>query len=252
MNENRCFQRLALLVGSGAVDALARARTVVFGLGGVGSWCAEALVRSGVGNITLVDFDTVDITNVNRQIEALQSTVGRPKAEVLAERFADINPGCKITVIPRFFSAREKDLPTTAADFGIPDADYVIDAIDSIESKLDLIEAAGLFGVTLFSSMGMARKLNPARLRVAGIWKTGGCPLARRVREGLRKRNFGGDFTTVYSDEKLPPAGGFQTDETDGKAEGRIAGSAVTVTAAAGMMLAGLVLQDIAERGGNG
>jgi len=228
---NPLFQRLALLTGAEALEKLARTSVLVVGIGGVGSWCAEALVRSGVGKITIVDFDMVDVSNVNRQLQATSRTVGCVKVEVLQQRLLEINPRCEVTAWRKIFS-REN-----AGEFGIEKTDYVIDAIDSVECKLDLIETVCAIGdthsVKLFSSMGMAKKMDPTRIRTAGIWETEGCPLARLVRQGLRKRGFTGNFTTVYSDERL--------EEIDNNA----VGSAVTVTAAAGMALASLVLRDI-------
>ena len=232
-----------MLTGANALAALSEAKVLVFGLGGVGSWAAEALVRSGVEHITLVDFDTVDITNINRQIEAATSTIGQSKAAALAARLGDINPDCVITPVQKFFSCKDEGIEKTAANFGIPKADYIIDAIDSLESKLDLIEAAARFNVKLFSSMGMALKLDPTRLKTVVIWKTSGCALARNVREGLRKRGFNGNFTVVYSDEKI--AQQKNDDYTSGK---KINGSAVTVTAVAGMILASLVVNDICKQ----
>jgi tRNA A37 threonylcarbamoyladenosine dehydratase/predicted adenine nucleotide alpha hydrolase (AANH) superfamily ATPase len=224
---NPLFQRLALLTGADALEKLAHTSVLVVGIGGVGSWCAEALVRSGVGKITIVDFDMVDVTNVNRQLQATSRTVGCVKVEVLQQRLLEINPRCEVTAWKKIFS-REN-----AAEFGIEKMDYVIDAIDSLECKLDLIETACAAGVKFFSSMGMAKKMDPTRIRTAGIWETEGCALARLVRQGLRKRGFTGNFTAVYSDERL--------EEIDNNA----VGSAVTVTAAAGMALASLVLRDI-------
>jgi tRNA A37 threonylcarbamoyladenosine dehydratase/predicted adenine nucleotide alpha hydrolase (AANH) superfamily ATPase len=224
---NPLFQRLALLTGAEALEKLARTSVLVVGIGGVGSWCAEALVRSGVGKITIVDFDTVDVSNINRQLQATSRTVGCVKVEVLQQRLLEINPRCEVTAWKKVF------LRENAVEFGIEKMDYVIDAIDSVECKLDLIETTCAGGVKLFSSMGMAKKMDPTRIRTAGIWETEGCALARLVRQGLRKRGFTGNFTTVYSDERL--------EEIDNNA----VGSAVTVTAAAGMALASLVLRDI-------
>ena len=231
---NPLFQRLALLTGAEALEKLTRTSVLVVGIGGVGSWCAEALVRSGVGKITIADFDMVDVSNVNRQLQATSQTVGRVKVEVLQQRLLEINPCCEVTAWKKIFS-REN-----AAEFGIEKMDYVIDAIDSVECKLDLIEATcaiggagGAHSVKLFSSMGMAKKMDPTRIRTAGIWETEGCALARLVRQGLRKRGFTGNFTAVYSDERLE------------NIDNNVVGSAVTVTAAAGMALASLVLRDI-------
>ena len=249
--ENTSFQRLKLLIGKEALTALSKTKVIVFGLGGVGSWCAEALVRSGVGHISLVDFDVVDITNINRQVEATSKTIGQVKTQALAARLKEINPDCAVVPINRYFSRRDEhgnicSIEDTAGIFGIPDADYIIDAIDSLESKLDLIESARVFGRVLYSSMGMARKLDPARIKTDSIWKTRGCPLARNVREGLRRRGFTGDFTAVYSEEKpLMTNDAIHPETYHAK---KIIGSAVTVTAAAGMILAGLVINDIHKK----
>ena len=233
--------------------ALEQCRVIVFGLGGVGSWCAEALVRSGIGKISLVDSDTVCPSNINRQVQAISSTIGRLKTETLEERLKDINPSCEITAFPRVFSR------DTAEIFDISGADYVIDAIDSLTHKLDLIETAMAARLRFFSSMGMAQTLDPTLIRTADIWKTSGCPLARLVRQGLRKRGFNGHFTAVYSPERLPypPHEGstrlsessFQ-DESGTWDSGKkvINGSVVTVTATAGMVLASLVIRDVYAR----
>jgi tRNA A37 threonylcarbamoyladenosine dehydratase len=256
MTVNPRFQRLSLLTGAPALEALSRTRVQVFGLGGVGSWCAEALVRSGIGHITLVDSDRVCVTNINRQVQATACTVGRPKTEALQERLREINGGCTVRALNRVF-CRE-----AAGEFGLEEADYVIDAIDSLTHKLDLIELSTRAGAVLYSSMGTALKLDPTRLKTADIWETRGCPLARLVRSGLRKRGFRGHFTTVYSPERLP-----RHDELEvscGSAQclcpgegpewcgGRkvINGSAVTVTASAGMILASLVIRDLHARCG--
>ena len=191
---NPFFQRLALITGAEALEKLQRARALVFGLGGVGSWCAEALARSGIGRIDIVDSDTVCVTNVNRQTQATSRTVGLSKSEALKQRLLEINPRCEVTAWNRVF-CRE-----SAAGFGIAGADYVIDAIDSLSHKLDLIEITRAAGVPLFSSMGMAQKMDPTRIKTADIWETQGCPLARLVRQGLRKRGFSGGFIAVYSD----------------------------------------------------
>jgi tRNA A37 threonylcarbamoyladenosine dehydratase len=261
MGINPFFQRMALITGPEALDALDRTRVLVFGLGGVGSWCAEALVRSGVGGIGVVDSDIVCVTNINRQVQATFATVGRLKTEALRERLLEINPRCRVTAVAGVFSQK------TAPSFNIEDADYVIDAIDSLTNKLDLIEYAVNAGTVLYSSMGMAQKLDPTRLKTADIWKTQGCPLARLVRAGLRKRGFGGRVTVVYSDERLPPHPGVQVScgvaqclcpprkhgESGAPVEWCsskkvINGSAVTVTATAGMILASLVVRDVYRR----
>jgi tRNA A37 threonylcarbamoyladenosine dehydratase len=257
---NPIFQRLSLITGTEAMDALSRTRVLVFGVGGVGSWCAEALIRSGVENMGIVDSDTVCVTNINRQVQATAGTVGKFKVEVLRDRLLEINPRCSVTAFGKVFSRETRE------DFGLAGADYCIDAIDSLTHKLDLIEYAA--GKTrLFSSMGMAQKLDPTRLKTADIWETRGCPLARLVRGGLRKRGFTGHFTVVYSDERLPlhretgaPCGSPQClcpprDRGDPGAPVEwcgskkvINGSAVPVTAGAGMILASLVIRDVCAR----
>lgn len=262
MTANPLFQRLALLIGPEAAALLERSRVIVVGLGGVGSWCAEALARSGIGGISLVDFDRVCASNVNRQVQAVSSTIGSLKAEALEARLKDINPLCGVKVFPLAFSKE------TAGVFDLAGADCVIDAIDTLSCKLDLIEAAAAAGTNFFSSMGMARKLDPALIKTADIWKTSGCPLARLVREGLRKRNFSGHFTAVYSSERIPQMGpdgdSGGADSADGglraglsasapepaapelaAPQKRINGSAVTVTAVAGMILASLAIREL-------
>ena len=217
---------------------------IIFGAGGVGSWCAEALVRSGIGKIGIADYDTVNASNVNRQVQATSSTIGRSKVEVLKQRLLEINPDCEVTVWSKIFSNE------TAAEFGIEKADYAIDAIDTFPHKLDLIEFFFNSGIKFYSSMGMACKMDPTRIKTASIWESRGCALARLVRQGLRGRGFTGDFTVVYSDEPPINTGqnpsGQSTDKGDLAGKKRINGSCVTVTAPAGMALASLVLRDIA------
>jgi tRNA A37 threonylcarbamoyladenosine dehydratase len=252
---------MGLLVGKAVLEALSQKRVTVIGLGGVGSWAAEALVRSGLLHITIVDGDTVCAANINRQIQALPCTVGQPQAEALKARLLEINPRCEVTAINRVFSreaitsaeaaptqaAPAQEVPAQTDFFGIEGADYVIDAIDSLPNKIDLIEFVTKAALAyspdpqlrpdcpaprpvLFSSMGMASRLDPTLLKTADIWDSSGCPLARAVRQGLRKRGFTGRFTVVYSSEAP---------------YGKIHGSAVPVTAAAGMILASLVIRDL-------
>ncbi|MDR2073010.1 MAG: tRNA threonylcarbamoyladenosine dehydratase [Spirochaetaceae bacterium] len=252
------LHRLELLLGEEALAVLEGTAVLVAGLGGVGSWAAEALVRSGIGKITIVDSDSVCITNINRQVQALPATVGLPKAAALMKRLLDINPRCEVRAFNQVFS-RE-----TAPFFEIEKIAYVIDAIDSLACKLDLIEFTAALakkdaGPRLFSSMGMACRLDPARLKTADIWETSGCPLARLVRQGLRKRGFTGGFTAVYSDEPCIPAGTGTLCGAEGclcsnrdtewcSSKKVINGSIVTVTATAGMILAGLVIRDVYSR----
>ncbi len=246
MIKEQIFQRLALITGDETLEKLKNTRVLIFGAGGVGSWCAEALVRSGIGKIGIVDSDIVCASNINRQVEATTLTIGLPKASTLKKRLLEINPDCEIMAWDELFCRENAHI------FSIENADYVIDAIDTIDHKLDLIEtvcnskrtfpaqAAGS-PVTLFSSMGMALRMDPARLKIDSVWKTEGCPLARIVRQGLRKRGFSGDFTVVYSTEQI-----INNASAAGEAgQKRVNGSVVTVTASAGLMLASLVLRDI-------
>jgi tRNA threonylcarbamoyladenosine dehydratase len=251
---NPIFQRLSLLIGARAAEAAGKSRVIVFGIGGVGSWCAEALVRSGVGAITLVDSDIVSVSDFNRQVQASGGNMGRKKTEALKERLNEINPACELVSFPQFFSKENAGL------FGISEADYVIDAIDTLESKLDLIETAAASGKRLYSSMGMAWKLDPTQIRTADIWETSVCPLARFVRLGLKKRRFSGHFTVVYSAEKpnqerKGSSGGdeesVEKSGTGGKKRAPL-GSAVQVTAAAGMVLASLVIRDLCGKYSDG
>ena len=235
MNANPLFERLALITGDERLEKLANANVLVFGAGGVGSWAAEALVRSGIGKIGIIDHDSICASNVNRQIEATTLTLGLPKADTLRQRLLEINPNCEITAWNELF-CREK-----AEIFNIESAGYVIDAIDTLNHKIDLIETVCNAGVTLFSSMGMALKMDPSQIKIASIWKTNGCPLARLVRQGLRERGFSSDFTVVYSSELLSHAS-FPAPVCGQK---RVNGSVVTVTASAGLFLASLVLRDI-------
>jgi len=238
------FQRLALLTGPDVLEKLKQTNVLIFGAGGVGSWCAEALVRSGAGKIGIVDYDTVNASNVNRQVQATSRTIGYSKVEVLKQRLLEINHECEVTVWAKIFSVE------TAVEFGIHNADYAIDAIDTFPHKLDLIEFFFNAGIKFFSSMGMACKLDPTRIKTGSIWESRGCALARLVRQKLRKRGFTGDFTVVYSDEP-PINSGSNPSMNEGGPGGkkRINGSCVTVTAPAGMALASLVLRDIARSG---
>jgi len=244
---NPLFQRLTLLTGAEAAEAIQKSRVIVVGIGGVGSWCAEALLRSGVGSIMLVDSDTVGITDFNRQVQALSGNMDRKKTEVLKERFNSINPSCEVVSFPHFFSKENAGL------LNLSEADYIVDAIDTLESKLDLIETAAAAGKRFFSSMGMAWKLDPTQIRTADIWETSGCPLARLVRQGLKKRGFSGHFTVVYSTEKPSRGekgvlsrneGGAKNNASGGRKKA-VLGSAMPVTATAGMVLASLVIRGI-------
>ena len=218
--------RTALCVGEEGVERLRDARVLLFGVGGVGSWCAEALVRSGIGHLTLVDMDNVDVTNINRQLPALHSTVGRPKVEVMRERLLDINPEADIVARQERFTA------DSATTFGIGEYDYVIDAIDSIQDKMELILLCTGVGVgTFLSSMGAARKFDPLQVRVTEFWKVDGCPLAAKLRKRMRKeqRFPARKFKCVWSPERNEAAA--------------TGGTLMPVTAAFGLALASAVIQ---------
>jgi tRNA A37 threonylcarbamoyladenosine dehydratase len=265
MPVNPLFQRLQLLTGTPALDRLVAASAAVFGIGGVGSWAAEALVRSGLGKITLVDNDVVCITNVNRQLQATTKNVGRPKVEELAARLRLLNPRCEVTPVMRACE------PANVDSFAVGRYDYVLDCIDSITCKVALIRAAHAAGCTLFSAMGAAAKLDPTQVRVGSIWESHGCPLARWIRRRLREAGFQGDFQVVWSPENLEPVEASSvacgthtchcpkfTPLDDGEPEHRdwcaekkvINGTAVHMTAIFGMTLAGLVVQDAVARAG--
>jgi len=244
------LQRLAILVGEETLNSLSKSHVAVFGLGGVGSWCAEALVRSGINEITLVDSDRVAISNINRQLPALFGTVGELKAEVLAERLHSIREGVTVHVRASLYSQETRDIFTWDA------YDYVVDAIDSLTHKIDLLAYASERGCTVFSSLGAAGKLDPTKVRSVSIWKTAGCPLGKLVRGGLRKRGFSGDFVAVYSEE-LSRMGFLAADrgvcETKGNSiKQTVLGSFVSVTATFGMTLASLVVQDALKRSKSG
>ena len=227
------FKRVELVLNKENLKAINTSKVIVFGVGGVGSWCVESLVRTGIENITLVDFDTVCPTNVNRQLQATMKTIGKLKVEVLKERLLEINPNAKITAISEKYS-REN-----ASEFNLNEYDYVIDAIDMIDSKIELIKQGCNSAATLFSSMGAAKKLDPTRVQVANVWKTHGCGLAKAVRNRLKKERFNQNFTTVFSDELI---------ENQLTEPNQPNGSLIFVTATFGLTLASLVIRDIVDK----
>ncbi len=219
------FSRSEILLKQEGIKKLAESRVAVFGVGGVGGYAAEALARAGVGAIDLIDNDTVNVTNLNRQIIALVSTIGRYKTEVMKERIADINPDCTVTVHNLFFDNSSSHM----LDF--TQFNYVIDAIDTVSGKLALIELAKKCGVPVISCMGAGNKLNPADFKVADISETSVCPLAKVMRRELKKRDICG-VKAVYSEE-LP------------KASGEVIGSVSFVPSVAGLIAAGEVIKDL-------
>ena len=246
------FSRTQLLLGTEAMEKLKGARVAVFGIGGVGGYVCEGLVRSGVGAFDLVDDDKVCLTNLNRQIIATRKTVGKYKVDVMRERMLEINPDCDVRVHKCFY------LPETAAEFNFSDYDYVVDAVDTVTAKVTLVLEAQKAGVPIISCMGAGNKLDPSRFRVADIYKTQGCPLARVMRTALRKRGVK-KLKVVYSDEIptrpiedmsiscrshciCPPGAKHTcTERRD------IPGSTAFVPSVAGLIIAGEVVKDLSR-----
>ena len=258
------FRRTELLLGSEAMERVTQKSVIIFGVGGVGSWCAESLVRSGISRITIVDSDRVCITNVNRQLMATMKTVGQVKVEALRERLLAINPKAEITAMQQIFTKE------TAEDFHIGSYDYIVDAIDSLKDKALLILMACKTDAVFFSSMGAALKMDPTRISVAEFWKVQGDPLARALRKKFRHHGQFPQrkFLCVYSDELLENRGSNATCGTercvcpkaqDGpgnpellnhewcSSKAQINGTMAHITAIFGFMLSGLILQDAAN-----
>lgn len=196
---NHRFSRMQLLVGGEGMERLRRSRVAVFGIGGVGGYAAEALVRAGIGQLSLVDFDEICITNVNRQIHALDTTIGQAKVVAMAERCRAINPQARITAVHSFYDAATSD------ELLAPGYDFVLDCIDHITAKLHLIESCIARGMPIISSMGAANKLDPSGIQLADISKTVKCRLARIIRKELRKRGISQGLPVVYSTEEFRP-----------------------------------------------
>ena len=232
--------RIALLAGDDMMRRLADTRVLLVGIGGVGSWCAEALVRSGIGHLTIVDRDRVAPSNINRQLPATSSSIGRPKVNVLAERLLDINPELQLDKIFDFYS------PENADSYNLDDFDYVLDAIDSRDCKAELILRATASRATFFSSMGAARKIDPAKVAVADFWKVQGCPLARSLRQLFKRTGHfpRHKFKCVYSPETLPHRAEPVPNPVTGEIE-RANGTFAHITAIFGFTLASLVIRDL-------
>ena len=235
--DSAIFRRNELLLGSETMERIAQKRVIIFGVGGVGSWCAESLVRSGISRLTIVDSDCVSVTNINRQLMATTKTVGQVKVDALKELLLSINPKAEITALPQVFSEE------TAENFQLCTYDYIIDAIDSLKDKATLILLACQQHAKLFSSMGAALKLDPTRIKVTEFWKVKGDPLARALRNRFKKdKTFPKrKFLCIYSDELLK-------NQMPVDPEDRGNGSIVHITAIFGLMLAGLVIQDITNQ----
>jgi tRNA A37 threonylcarbamoyladenosine dehydratase len=238
------FGRSELLLGEETMERIGQKRVIIFGVGGVGSWCAESLVRSGIRHLTIVDSDRVCVTNLNRQLMATTKTIGQVKVEALRERLLTINPAAEITALQKIFSQE------TAEEFDLGCYDYIIDAIDSLKDKAQLILMATgtLTHSKFYSSMGAALKMDPTRVKVTEFWKIQGDPLARVLRKKFKKMQQypKRKFLCVYSDE-LPMENRGQQPEDEPNAFGKVQinGTIAHITAIFGFMLAGLVLQDI-------
>lgn len=240
MNE---FSRTELLIGQAALEKLQNSRVAIFGVGGVGGYVCEALVRSGVGHFDLIDNDTVSLTNINRQIIALHSTIGKLKVDVMKERMLDINPDVDVSVHPCFY------LPETADQFDFSNYDYVVDAIDTVTGKIEIIVQADAHQVPVISSMGAGNKLNPAMMEVSDIYKTSVCPLARVMRRELKKRHIK-HCKVVYSKEKaIQPSQAslekYGADIEENFTKKSIPGSTAFVPSVAGLILASEVIKDL-------
>jgi tRNA A37 threonylcarbamoyladenosine dehydratase len=255
--DQEIFQRTELLFGKEKMAEVARKKVILFGVGGVGSWCAESLIRSGIHHLTIVDSDRVSVSNINRQLPATTLTVGQVKTEVLKQRLLEINPDAKITAIQKIYSPASRDF------FELDQFDYIIDAIDSLSNKVDLIRSATQTQATFFSSMGAALKMDPTRIKVAEFWKVAGCPLASKVRRLIKQgESPGKKFLCVYSDELLSnrisgqepkdlnemvptPLNPDQVDHDWNLSKVSINGTVAHITAIFGFTLAGLVMQEI-------
>lgn len=237
MMENNPFARTQLLLGQENMEKLANARVAVFGVGGVGGYVTEALARSGIGTLDLIDHDKVSLTNLNRQILALHSTIGTYKVDAAAERIRDINPQAVVNVYKTFY------MPDTAGEFDFSVYDYVVDAIDTVTGKLELVMQAEKSGTRIISSMGAGNKLDPAAFEVADIYRTSVCPLAKVMRRELKKRGIK-KLKVVYSKEQpLVPTG--NTQEADENQRRQTPGSLAFVPSAAGLIIAGEVVRDL-------
>ena len=236
--------RTELLLGADVLARLGEVRVALFGVGGVGSWCAEGLVRSGVKHLTLVDADRISPSNVNRQLMATPRTVGQVKVEALRERLLEIAPDAQIVPLQKVFSA------ATAEEFDLAGYDYILDAIDSLKDKGELILRATRTPAVFFSSMGAALKIDPTQVRVAEFWNVRGCPLGAALRKKFKQNHTwpGHKFRCVYDEQVLPNRGYVAVSETDLFNKAQINGSLAHITAIFGMTLCGLVVEDVYQK----
>ncbi|HEX3018981.1 MAG TPA: tRNA threonylcarbamoyladenosine dehydratase [Chitinispirillaceae bacterium] len=265
MVNNPAFNRLRLLTGEKSLLKLSEINVIIFGLGGVGSWCAEALIRSGIHKLTIVDSDVVCVTNINRQVQATISSIGKSKVLKLRERLLDINPQANISAIQMIYDQ------TTSESFNLSSYDFVVDAIDSLSNKVDLIIQATKANCCVISALGASCKMDPKRIKIGSLWESRGCRLGKFVRKRLRKRGFTENVTCIYSDENIPPQEngtlcGSGTclcpkiaEASDCTMEAphewcsskkQINGSAVHITAIYGFMIAGLIIQNVVDNTG--
>jgi tRNA A37 threonylcarbamoyladenosine dehydratase len=260
-SEKAIFQRTELLFGTERMDKIAEKRVIIFGIGGVGSWCAESLIRTGIRHLTIVDSDRVCITNINRQLHATTQTVGEVKTDALKKRLLEINPAAQITALQKIYE------PGNSDSFELDTYDYIIDAIDSLGNKIDLIRKATRTRAVFFSSMGASLKLDPTKIQVAEFWKVTGCPLGALIRKKIRKGDLPAkEFMCIYSEELLENKGGGSSCGTEKclcpkskNAAGNpdladhewcslkavVNGTVAHITAIYGFTLAGLVIQQI-------
>jgi len=232
------FRRTEMLLGIEAMEKLKNSRVAVFGVGGVGGHAVEALVRSGVGRVDIIDNDTVSVTNLNRQIFALWSTVDKPKVEVAKERLLDINPNLEINAYNVFY------MPENADDFDFSEYDYIVDAIDTVTAKIELIKQAKEAGTPIISSMGTGNKLDPTKLTIADISKTTVCPLARVMRYELKKRNISKVKVLYSTEQPIKPIIPENGDESDG----RTPASTSFVPSVGGLIIASEVIKDLLNK----
>ena len=262
IREKDIFSRNELLIGTEAMNKISKSSVILFGLGGVGSWCAESLIRSGIGHLTIVDSDYISTTNINRQLPTTTDTIGQAKTDVLKMRLLSINPHADITALQATYTEASNDL------FGLATYDYIVDAIDSLEHKTSLILNATRTNAILFSSMGAALKLDASRIQTAEFWEIRGCPLAAALRRRFKKGDMPAKkFNCVYSNEALenkgfPPASSpnqsrckhsnealEDTNQSEwDERKARINGAMVHITAIFGFTLSGLLIQDIVKK----
>ena len=244
--EQDIFNRTKRLVGDEILETIFQKRVILFGVGGVGSWCAESLIRSGIQNLAIVDSDSVSVTNVNRQLMATTKTVGQVKVEVLKNRLLEINPKANIVALQDIYEEANTE------KFQLDTFDYIIDAIDSLENKMQLLWYATRTKATVFSSMGAALKMDPTRIKVAEFWKVAGCPLARALRDKFKRKKLklGKKVQCVYSDELLKNLGGIPENDSAPDEFHKVAynGTMAHATAIFGFTIAGLVMPDIYKK----